>query len=87
VVTVEEASAAIEKLSLHFHVFAEYEERRPQTWLEEQFDDPGGGDDPVGVLHIRHYEIWVSFLSSPISLTDEDVNKLQQALPNCRIVR
>ncbi len=26
-----------------------YWELRPQTWLEEQFDDPGGADDPVGV--------------------------------------
>jgi hypothetical protein len=26
-----------------------YEERRPQTWIEKQFDDPGDSDDPVMV--------------------------------------
>ena len=30
-----------------------YWELRPQTWLEEQFDDPGGADDPVGV-NLKH---------------------------------
>ena len=25
---------------------------RPHTWLEEQFDDPGGADDPVGVVKV-----------------------------------
>jgi hypothetical protein len=29
-----------------------YEERRPQTWLEEMFDDPGDVDDPVRVLRV-----------------------------------
>ena len=27
-------------------VESEYKEKRPQTWLERQFDDPGDDDDP-----------------------------------------
>ena len=50
VAAVEEAVAAIEKLD--GWVNRKYEERRPQTWLEEQFDDPGGADDPIGVLKV-----------------------------------
>jgi hypothetical protein len=41
------AVAAIEKLG--GKVVSVTEERRPQTWLEKQFDDPGDADDPVRV--------------------------------------
>ena len=47
---VKTAVAAIEELG--GVVTSEYEERRLQTWLEKQFDDPGGADDPVGVLRV-----------------------------------
>ncbi|MCH8046346.1 MAG: leucine-rich repeat domain-containing protein [Planctomycetes bacterium] len=57
VVAVDEAVAAIEQLggvvffeggpNLNWPK-PEHEERRSQTWLERQFDDPGGPDDPVG---------------------------------------
>ena len=47
---VEEAVAAIEELG--GYVVSKYEEKRPQTWLEEQFDDPGDADNPVGVLKV-----------------------------------
>lgn len=36
-----------------------YEERRPQTWLEELFDDPGDVDNPVRVLRIVQQQPWV----------------------------
>ena len=49
---VEEAVAAIEKMGDAVTVKRKYEELRPQTWLEELFDDPGGDDDPVGVLQV-----------------------------------
>ena len=42
--------ATIEKLG--GTVTSEYEELRPQTWLEKQFDDPGDADDPVGVARV-----------------------------------
>ena len=48
VAAIEEAVLEIEKLG--GDVTSEYEGLRPQTWLEEQFDDPGDADDPVGVL-------------------------------------
>ena len=35
-----------------FLVFTEHKDRRPQTWLEKQFDDPGPADDPTLVLHL-----------------------------------
>ena len=47
---VTEAVAAIEKLG--GTVTSEYKELRPQTWLEKQFDDPGSGEDPVGVVKV-----------------------------------
>ena len=43
---VAEEVAAFEKLG--GFVMPMYEVLRPQTWLEEQFDDPGDADDPVG---------------------------------------
>jgi hypothetical protein len=47
---VTAAVVAIEKLG--GIVSSEYNELRPQTWLERQFDDPGDADDPVGVLKV-----------------------------------
>lgn len=42
---IKEAVATIEELG--GSVTCAYEELRPQTWLESQFNDPGGPDDPV----------------------------------------
>ena len=47
-VATSEEAMAIEKLG--GKVESEYDELRPQTWLEEKFDDPGGPDNPVRVL-------------------------------------
>ena len=44
----ERAAAEIQELG--GYVVCTYKELRPATWLEELFDDPGGADDPVGVL-------------------------------------
>jgi hypothetical protein len=44
------AVAAIEKLG--GGVTSGYEKLRPQTWLEKQFNDPGGADDPVRVFKV-----------------------------------
>ena len=58
---VETAVAAIENMGVTTHmghqimggdVLYKYEELRSRTWLEELFDDPGGPDDPVGVLRV-----------------------------------
>ena len=56
VALVEDAVAAIEKLG--GDVTKAYEERRPRTWLEKQFDDPGDADDPVGVLTVSKVTLW-----------------------------
>jgi hypothetical protein len=50
VAAIEEAVAEIERHGGDF--VSAYEERRPQTWLESLFDDPGSRDDPVGVLKV-----------------------------------
>ena len=63
-----EAVAAIEKLANT--VEFEYEELRPRTWLESQFDDPGGSDDPVGVLNITIVDLGWS------SVSDADLTHL-----------
>ena len=49
------AVVAIEKLG--GEVTSEYEEMRPPTWLERQFDDPGDADDPVGVLKVTDVDL------------------------------
>ena len=48
---IKRAVAAIENMDVMFT--SAYEELRPQTWLEKQFDDPGDSDDPVGVVHVE----------------------------------
>ena len=55
VAAVEETVAAIEKLG--GEVTSEYEDRRPQSWLEKQFDDPGSADDPVGDLKVHRIDL------------------------------
>jgi len=55
VAAVEAAVAAIEKLG--GEVVSEYTKLRSQTWLEEQFDDPGGVHDPVGVLKVERVNL------------------------------
>jgi len=61
VAAVEDAVTAIQKLG--GEVVSAYEERRPQSWLEEVFDDPGSRDDPVGVLKVTR----VSFAFTDIT--------------------
>ena len=50
VAAVDKAVAEIEELG----GWAMYnvEDMRPQTWLEEHFDDPGGSDDPVCAVKV-----------------------------------
>jgi len=48
--------AAIEELG--GEVTSAYKELRPQTWLERLFDDPGGSDDPVGVLKVTRVDLY-----------------------------
>ena len=63
-----ERVAAIEELG--GTVDRAYEELRPRTWLEEQFDDPGDANDPVGLLTIWSVNLNVS------NLTDDDMEHL-----------
>ena len=50
VAAVKEAVAWIDKVG--GWIESEYIELRPQTWLEEQFGDPGEVDDPVDVVEV-----------------------------------
>ena len=59
VAAVEKAADEIEKLGGTVYMIEVWEDYkaykddegpRSQTWLEKQFDDPGGADDPVGGL-------------------------------------
>ncbi len=54
-------------------VESEYEKRRPPTWLEEKFDDPGDADDPVSVLK-------VTGLKFGANATDADLELLKHLL-------
>ena len=49
VAAVESAVTHIEDLG---GTVSYLKEQWPQTWLEEQFDDPGGSDHPSGVLTV-----------------------------------
>lgn len=69
----EEAVAAIEKLGGWFR--SKHEERRPQTWLEALFDDPGDADDSVDVVTFTEAWLWGT------DATDSDLQHLQR-LPN-----
>ncbi len=70
VVAVAEAVAAIEEMG--GWVTSEHEDLRSQTWLEKQFGDPGGVDDPVGVLTITR----VDFVGR-YRVTDADLEHLK----------
>ena len=61
VAVTEEAVTELQELV--GKIYFEYEERRPQTWLEEQFDDPG--DEPVGVH---------TFSDLDLQFADDDTN-------------
>ncbi len=69
VAAVRDTVAAIEELG--GTVDRAYEELRPRTWLEEQFDDPGDANDPVGLLTIWSVNLNVS------NLTDDDMEHLK----------
>ena len=70
VTAVEKAVVEIEKLG--GTVTSEYEKLRSQTWLEEHFNDPGGADNPVGVLNVSH----VGLLSADV--IDSDLKPLKE---------
>jgi hypothetical protein len=55
VVAVKKVVAEIEKLG--GEVTSAYFERRSPTWMEEQFDDVGGVDDPVRDLQITSVDL------------------------------
>ena len=52
---VEKAVAAIEDLG---GTVLYLSEQWPQTWLEAQFDDPGGSDHPSGVLTVTEVVLY-----------------------------
>lgn len=56
VAAVAKTVATVE--DLNDQVEGRYEEIRPQTWVEELFDDPGGADDPVGAVKITPLAQW-----------------------------
>ena len=55
---------------------AEYETLRPQTWLEKLFDDPGGPDDPVGVLKVTEVELTSYSTANGDRFTDADLEQI-----------
>ena len=74
VAKVEEAikKAVTEIENLGGVVVSEHEEQ-PQRWLEKQFDDPGGADDPVGGLAVTE----VAFVYDCTDVTDADLEHLK----------
>jgi hypothetical protein len=71
VASVRNAVDEIEKLS--GKVDWKYEVLRDTTWLERMFDDPGGADDPVGVLNVSHVHLGAS-----TSVTDAGLETLKE---------
>ena len=57
VAAVKESVSAIEELG--GKVTSEDKVRRPQTWMENLFDDPGGADDPVRVLEVTEVSFFI----------------------------
>ena len=68
--TTKTAVAAIEELG--GTVTSSHEKLRRQTWLEEHFDDPGGPDDPVGVLKVARVDLRYT------KVTDADLEPLRE---------
>ena len=58
VAAVDKAVAVIERLG--GKVTLKYEERRPRTWLEKQFDDPRPPDDPVRIVNVKVVNLVIS---------------------------
>jgi len=71
---IKKAVAAIEKMG--GGVTSAYEERRPQTWLERLFDDPGGADDPVGVLAVTRVHFGGRVEANVLKLLGLDLEEL-----------
>ena len=67
---IKKAVAAIEGLG--GTVKTDYENLRPQTWLEQQFDDPGDSDDPVGIKKVTTINL------SRSKVTDADLVYLKE---------
>lgn len=67
---IEKAAARIEELG--GHLYTEYDWRRPQTWLEQQFGDPGDPHNPVDVLEATN----VYLVST--KTTDADLGHLKE---------
>jgi hypothetical protein len=72
------AMAALEEKGGWAYSF--YEERRPQSWLEERFDDPGDADDPTGVLMVTLVNLEFPWI------TDADLIHLK-GLTDVRLLR
>ncbi|MCH8921945.1 MAG: hypothetical protein IIA67_02215 [Planctomycetes bacterium] len=81
VAAVEEAVAVFEKMGgtvlfgggqIWPKPKPEYEERRPPTWLEKQFDDPGDADDPVRTLNVTVVNLYET------KVTDADLKYLKE---------
>ena len=66
---IGKAVAEIEEMG--GYVESEHKQLRPQTWLEELFDDPGASDDPVGVLHVSSVDLRLS------DVTDDGLEHLR----------
>ena len=76
---IEKTVAAIENSG--GMVFSGNEERRPQTWLEGQFDDPGDADDPVRDDLKVTTVIFLSYAQGG-KVTDAELEQLLKGLEN-----
>ena len=90
-VAVEDVLADIKDRNAAMMAYA-YEQRRPATWLESLFDDPGGADDPVGVKKVVYvYEGWWNG-DLPNKITEAELNRLRKLMKlggsgiHCKIV-
>jgi len=61
--------------------FSGNEERRPQTWLEGQFDDPGDADDPVRD-DLKVTTVIFQFYAQGGKVTDAELKQLLKGLEN-----
>ena len=58
VVAVEEVAAVREIEKMGGRVSYSYKRQRPETWLEDLFDDPGDPEDPVRISVVTEVEFW-----------------------------
>lgn len=60
VVVVEEVAAVREIEKLGGRVSYSSKPRRPETWLEDLFNDPGDADDPVYIWVVTDVNFWLT---------------------------